>query len=160
MTQAGTCGPRGTGRSAGARLTLCALVLGAVLTARRAAAQDDAAPASPPASPGPTRHPLVYLRDIDPSIVQDIRYATSNNFTGRRVRGYDAAECMLLRDVAEALARVQQVLASRQLSLRVYDCYRPRRAVRAFERWVRDPEADPSLTHCYHSHRRIQPITL
>jgi zinc D-Ala-D-Ala dipeptidase len=145
MTQAGTCGPRSPGRSAGARLTLCALALGASLIAGRATAQDDAAPASPPASPGPIPHPLVYLRDIDPSIVQDIRYATSNNFTGRRVPGYDAAECMLLRDVAEALARVQRALLPRKLSLKVYDCYRPRRAVRAFESWVKEPELDPAL---------------
>jgi zinc D-Ala-D-Ala dipeptidase len=85
------------------------------------------------------------VRDIDPSILQDIRYATPNNFTGREVPGYAAAECMLLRDVAEALSRVQQGLLQHKLSLKVYDCYRPRRAVRAFESWVRNPELDPQL---------------
>ena len=50
---------------------------------------------------------LVYLRDVDPSILQDIRYAGPDNFTGRPVPGYAAAECLLLRDVAEALSRVQ-----------------------------------------------------
>jgi D-alanyl-D-alanine dipeptidase len=88
---------------------------------------------------------LVYLRAIDPSILQDIRYAGSNNFTGRRVPGYAAAECLLLRDVAEALSRVQAELRKRQLSLLVYDCYRPRRAVRAFREWVQDPVSDPLL---------------
>jgi D-alanyl-D-alanine dipeptidase len=38
---------------------------------------------------------FVYLRDIDPTIVQDIRYATSHNFVGRPVKGYLAAECVL-----------------------------------------------------------------
>jgi D-alanyl-D-alanine dipeptidase len=104
--------------------------------------------------------PLVYLRDIDAGIQQDIRYAGSNNFTGRRVPGYGAAECMLLRDVAEALARVQQSLSQRQLSLRVYDCYRPRRAVRAFERWVRDPNVDSSLKRFYPSLERSDLISL
>jgi D-alanyl-D-alanine dipeptidase len=145
MRQAGACGPRGRARAtARARVALCALALAAALTAGRAAAQDD-----PPPSPFATAHPgparLVYLRDIDPSIVQDIRYASPNNFTGRRVPGYGAAECMLLQDVAEALARVQQALQQQKLSLEVYDCYRPTRAVRAFETWVKDPEVDPAL---------------
>jgi D-alanyl-D-alanine dipeptidase len=87
--------------------------------------------------------PLVYLRDIDPSIIQDMRYAGPDNFTGRRVPGYAAGECVLLREAAEALARVQQRLLARNLSLKVYDCYRPRRAVRAFVAWVKE-EADGS----------------
>jgi D-alanyl-D-alanine dipeptidase len=51
---------------------------------------------------------LVHLRDVDPSILQDIRYAGTDNFTGRPLPGYAAAECLLLRDVAEALSRVQK----------------------------------------------------
>ena len=88
---------------------------------------------------------LIHLRTIDASILQDIRYAGPNNFTGRPVPGYAAPECLLLRDVAEALSRVQEGLRQRKLSLKVYDCYRPRRAVRAFRAWVQDPEADPLL---------------
>src|SRR5688572_11735915 len=40
---------------------------------------------------------FVYLRDIDPTIIQDIRYAGSNNFVGRPLRGYDA-ECVVKRE--------------------------------------------------------------
>ena len=40
---------------------------------------------------------FVYLRDIDPTIIQDIRYAGANNFTGRKLRGYEAAECIVKR---------------------------------------------------------------
>jgi zinc D-Ala-D-Ala dipeptidase len=87
--------------------------------------------------------PLVYLRDIDPSIQQDMRYAGPDNFTGRPVPGYHAAECVLLRETAEALSRVQQALLARKLSLKVYDCYRPQSAVRAFVAWVRQGEAAP-----------------
>ena len=68
---------------------------------------------------------LVYLRDIDPTIVQDMRYAGSNNFVGRPLDGYEAAECILRRDVAMALAQVQKDLAGSGLGLKVYDCYRP-----------------------------------
>jgi zinc D-Ala-D-Ala dipeptidase len=81
------------------------------------------------------------LRDIDETIVQDIRYATATNFTGAVVPGYQAGECILLREVAEALKLVQSDLRPRDLSLKVYDCYRPVRAVKAFMRWVRTPAA-------------------
>ena len=79
---------------------------------------------------------FVYLRDIDPSIAQDMRYAGSDNFTGRPLPGYGAGECVLRRAVAQALAQVQVDLARENLSLKVYDCYRPTRAVRAFVRWA------------------------
>jgi D-alanyl-D-alanine dipeptidase len=83
---------------------------------------------------------LAYLRDIDPSIAQDMRYASPNNFTGRPLNGYDAPECILRRDVAQALRKVQTSLASQHLSLKVYDCYRPTRAVAAMARWAQGAE--------------------
>ena len=90
---------------------------------------------------------FVYLRDIDASIVQDIRYAGRANFTNARVPGYFAGECILLRQVAEALKLVQADLRQRSLSLKVYDCYRPVRAVRAFMDWVRSPEPGEAPQH-------------
>ncbi len=51
---------------------------------------------------------FVYLRDIDPTIVQDIRYAGSHNFVGRPIKGYLAAECILSAPAANALALVQK----------------------------------------------------
>jgi D-alanyl-D-alanine dipeptidase len=92
------------------------------------------------ADPAPKRSRLpagfVYLRDIDSSIVQDIRYATAFNFTGAPLPGYNAPECILLREAADALKQVQDDLRPRNLALKVYDCYRPRRAVSAFVDWV------------------------
>jgi D-alanyl-D-alanine dipeptidase len=81
---------------------------------------------------------FVYLRDIDPSIAQDIRYAGSDNFVGRPLPGYEAAECILRQEVAAALKRVQAELVPAGLSLKVYDCYRPARAVRAMAAWAHD----------------------
>jgi D-alanyl-D-alanine dipeptidase len=86
---------------------------------------------------------FVYLRDVAPSIAQDMRYASDDNFTGRPLPGYDAPECVLRRDVAQALARVQTDLAKQSLGLKVYDCYRPTRAVRAFARWSQTPDPAP-----------------
>jgi D-alanyl-D-alanine dipeptidase len=82
---------------------------------------------------------FVYLRDIDPTIVQDIRYAGSHNFVGRPIRGYLAAECILSAAAANALAALQKKLIEKKLSLIVWDCYRPKRAVDDFLRWSRDP---------------------
>jgi D-alanyl-D-alanine dipeptidase len=82
---------------------------------------------------------FVYLRDIDPTIVQDIRYAGSHNFVGRPIRGYLAAECILSVSAANALETVQRKLAEKKLSLIVWDCYRPKRAVEDFLQWSKDP---------------------
>jgi D-alanyl-D-alanine dipeptidase len=59
---------------------------------------------------------FVYLRDIDPTIVQDIRYAGPHNFVGRPIRGYLAAECILSEPAANALEAVQKKLAEKKLS--------------------------------------------
>jgi D-alanyl-D-alanine dipeptidase len=92
---------------------------------------------------------FVYLRDIDPTILQDMRYAGADNFTGAPVPGYDAAECVLVRPAAEALAAVQADLRAKGLTLKVYDCYRPARAVSAFVEWAKEPD-DPSAKATYY----------
>jgi zinc D-Ala-D-Ala dipeptidase len=88
---------------------------------------------------GPLPEGFVYLRDVDPTIIQDIRYAGSHNFVGRPVRGYLAAECILSDPAAKALAAVQKNLTEKKLSLIVWDCYRPKQAVADFLQWSRDP---------------------
>jgi len=79
---------------------------------------------------------FVYLRDIDPTIVQDIRYAGSNNFVGRPLRGYGAAECVVKREVGLRLQAIQQELSKQNLSLKMFDCYRPARAVADMVAWA------------------------
>jgi D-alanyl-D-alanine dipeptidase len=92
---------------------------------------------------------FVYLREVAPGIAQDMRYASSDNFTGHPLPGYDAPECILRRDVALALSKVQADLVQQQLSLNVYDCYRPRRAVAAFVRWAQDGKDDGATKRFY-----------
>jgi D-alanyl-D-alanine dipeptidase len=81
---------------------------------------------------------FVFLRDVDPTIIQDIRYAGSNNFVGRPLAGYGAAECVVKREVALALKGIQQKLARQNLSLKMFDCYRPARAVADMVAWSKD----------------------
>jgi len=85
---------------------------------------------------------FVYLRDIAPGIAQDMRYASYDNFTGAPLSGYDAAECIVRRDLAAALARVEADLAPSGIGLKVYDCYRPTRAVAAMARWAQESPAN------------------
>jgi zinc D-Ala-D-Ala dipeptidase len=87
---------------------------------------------------------FVYLSEAAPTIRQDIRYAGFHNFTGRPVDGYQANECILTERAAEALRRVQSELAGQKLSLIVWDCYRPTRAVTDFGNWSRSPQP-PSM---------------
>jgi zinc D-Ala-D-Ala dipeptidase len=95
---------------------------------------------------------FVYLRDVAPAILQDLRYAGPENFTGKPVPGYEAPECILKRSAAEALKRAQDDAQRRGFSLKVYDCYRPVRAVRAFLAWARAPE--DGRTKGYYPHLR------
>ena len=121
-----------------ARLALACFGLGAALSS-----------ASTPAFATEMPKDFVYLRDIDPTILQDMRYAGRDNFTGQPVPGYDAPECVLLRPAAEALAAVQGDLRAKGLALKVYDCYRPARAVAAFVAWAKDPD-DPAAKAAYY----------
>jgi len=118
------------------RLTLSALAVALSFPAGVAAAQD-------------LPQGLVRLRDVDATIAQDMRYATTNNFTGRPLPGYDAGQCILARAAALALKRVQADLARENLSLKVYDCYRPTRAVAAMAHWAADSHASADTRRFY-----------
>lgn len=74
-----------------------------------------------------------------PGLVVEMRYAGAHNFVGRRIAGYEAPVCLLTEDAAWALAGVQRELAASGRGLKVYDCYRPQRAVADFAAWARDP---------------------
>jgi D-alanyl-D-alanine dipeptidase len=100
--------------------------------------------ASPAFAEGSLPADFVYLRDVDPTIIQDMRYATANNFVGRVLAGYEAGECIVTRAVGAALRRVQQDLRPRGLSLKVYDCYRPQRAVDDMHAWAQDGRETPA----------------
>jgi CubicO group peptidase (beta-lactamase class C family) len=105
-----------------------------------------AALAAPQAAPAPVRSPaktmaeagMVDIRSFVPDMSQQIAYAGSDNFVGAPVDGYEAPRCWLQREAAEALARVERSLRARHQRLRIFDCYRPARAVAHFMRWVAD----------------------
>lgn len=68
-----------------------------------------------------------------------MRYAGSNNFLGHPAPGYHKPRCILTREAADKLKEAQATFIKRGYSLKVYDCYRPQKAVNAFYRWSTDP---------------------
>lgn len=81
---------------------------------------------------------FVYLKDIDPSILQDMRYAGYHNFVGHPLLGYEKARCILTRPAAEKLKAIQQQIKPLGYSLKVYDCYRPQKTVDFFIAWSQE----------------------
>jgi D-alanyl-D-alanine dipeptidase len=113
------------------RIVFAAASVVVLAFAPRAAAQDPSPTTAPPGA-------FVDLHTVAPTIVVEMRYRTVHNFLGRRVPGYREDVCILSRQAAEALARVQQEVSTEGLTLKVYDCYRPQRSVDAFVAWAKD----------------------
>ena len=83
---------------------------------------------------------FVYLSDVDSTIQVSMRYATTENFMGRVVPGYErnGNKAIMTRQAAEALADVQADVKKDGYSLLVYDAYRPQHVVDAFAAWGED----------------------
>jgi D-alanyl-D-alanine dipeptidase len=87
---------------------------------------------------------LVAVTSLCPNIVLDIRYATTNNFTGQQV--YPSAKACLLIPTARKLAAAQAELEKQGLGLKVFDAYRPIAVQQRFweimpdERYVANPK--------------------
>jgi len=92
---------------------------------------------------------FVKLSEIDPTIVQIMGYAGSDNFIGRPIAGYQAPVCYLTRQAAETLKGVQAELLKQNMKLVVWDCYRPRKAVLDFLSWSTDPKSQSMKSEFY-----------
>jgi D-alanyl-D-alanine dipeptidase len=66
---------------------------------------------------------LIDLERFIPGVVLDIRYATTNNFTGEQI--YDVPKAYARKPVAEALKRVQEDVSRQGLAIKIFDAYRP-----------------------------------
>jgi D-alanyl-D-alanine dipeptidase len=97
------------------------------------------------------RQPAVFVdaATVVPGLVVEMRYAGSHNFVGRPIDGYEAPRCLLTQAAAAALADVARDLAPRGLRIKVFDCYRPTRAVADFVRWARDRNAQTAKAEFY-----------
>ena len=109
---------------------------------------DEAGEAASVATREPLPEGFSYVRDLAPTIEVELRYATTDNFTGQIVDGYESTEAAVLRtEAAEALALVQQDLEQQGLGLRIYDAFRPTRAVSFFMEWSRSGDEATKLEY-------------
>lgn len=90
---------------------------------------------------------MVDIRSLVPDMAEDIKYAGNDNFTGAPVPGYRASKCFLLKPAAQALARVEKSLRKKHMRLKIWDCYRPARAVAAFVRWAHNDDRSTKARH-------------
>ena len=82
---------------------------------------------------------FVSVGEMIPDVLPDIRYYSSFNFIGERIDGYEESAALLTREAAEALAAVSSEAMRQGYRLKIFDAYRPQKAVDHFVRWAKDP---------------------
>ncbi len=87
---------------------------------------------------GDTTEAFLNVNSQSPSIRYEMRYAGTDNFIGSPVDGYEEPICYLTKEAAIAVQKVQASLQKEGQTLRVYDCFRPQRAVDHFVRWAKE----------------------
>lgn len=93
---------------------------------------------------------FVDLSEICSGIKIQMNYATRFNFTGEIVPGYKAKKAYFARGPAEKLCLVQQDALKEGLTLKVFDSYRPAKAVASFLHWATLPEDNPEIKMMYY----------
>ena len=78
---------------------------------------------------------FVLLADYVPGIIQEIRYYSTYNFIGERIDGYEEPCALMTKEAARALKTVAIEMMVQGYRLKVFDAYRPARAVRYFVLW-------------------------
>ena len=82
---------------------------------------------------------FVSIGEMIPDVLLDIRYYSSFNFIGERIDGYEEPAALITREAAQALKAVSDEAARQGLRLKIFDAYRPQKAVDHFMRWAADP---------------------
>lgn len=114
---------------------------------------DETAGTSSAPSPSTSAEPLpegfVYVKDVIPEILVDMRYYGSNNFMGKPASGYNANVAILSEKAAKSLRKVQRAMENDGFGLILYDAYRPASAVADFVTWAGDLEDDATKETYY-----------
>ena len=79
---------------------------------------------------------FVVITDVIPDAILEIRYYSTYNFVGERIDGYEAPVAMMTRQAADSLKVVSDELKAKGYRLKIWDAYRPQRAVNHFIRWA------------------------
>lgn len=81
---------------------------------------------------------FVNIKEVIPDVIVELRYFGNHNFIGKRINGYNAEICYLTKTATDSLAKVQEELKKFNLTIKIYDAYRPQRAVNHFVEWAKD----------------------
>ena len=81
---------------------------------------------------------FVLLSDVVPDVILEIRYYSTYNFVGERIKGYEEPLAILTKEAAYALKEVSDDLVAKGYRLKIYDAYRPQSAVTRFVEWAKD----------------------
>ena len=81
---------------------------------------------------------FVYIKDEIPTAILEIRYFSEDNFVGTRIDGYHAPKAILSKEAAQALKKAADNLYEQGYYIKIFDAYRPQRAVNHFIRWAKD----------------------
>ena len=92
---------------------------------------------------------FVQVAEAVPDVIQEIRYYSTYNFVGERIDGYERPQAMITRKAARALKAASDECVRRGYRLKIYDAYRPQRAVMHFMRWAKDIEDTRMKAHFY-----------
>ena len=79
---------------------------------------------------------FVMLADAVPDAILEIRYFGTYNFVGTRIDGYLEPTALLTREAADSLQAVSKDVMALGYRLKIYDAYRPQKAVDHFVRWA------------------------
>lgn len=80
---------------------------------------------------------FIYLENIAPTIKVELRYFSNNNFIGKPINGYKSNCIIVSKETARTLKLIQEKLLKKELSLKIFDAYRPQQAVNHFVKWAR-----------------------
>ena len=92
---------------------------------------------------------FVNISDVVPDAILEIRYFGTYNFVGSRIDGYLEPTALLTRQAADSLLAVSNDLLSQGYRLKIYDAYRPQKAVDHFMRWGADMQATEMKQYFY-----------
>ena len=81
---------------------------------------------------------FVSVSEAIPDVILEIRYYSTFNFIGERIDGYEQPVALLTRQAAGRLKEAADELAGKGYRLKIYDAYRPQKAVDHFVRWAKD----------------------
>ena len=92
---------------------------------------------------------FVTLTDAIPDAILEIRYFGTYNFVGQRIDGYEQPTALLTKAAADSLRAVSDDVKSQGYRLKIYDAYRPQKAVDHFVRWAQDASDTKMKTYFY-----------